>query len=497
VEWNIKLQRMRPITSLFGSRKLCLRTVVAIFIVSRCLYYWMGVRFETSPLLHYWQGIDPVLLRDELWQSLFYLRDQLPGLNLYIGITMHLFPRHSVAAFHATYLGLGLMLAICLFLLLDRLRVSRPIAVLITVVCVISPVTVLYENWLFYEYPLAVLFYVSALFLHRYASSHQRIDGIVFFTSLALIGLLRVIYHLIWFWMIVALVIYALPRCRRRTLLCAAAPGVLLIMIYLKSLILFGLWMPGSDNFGAINLAYLSVARLPRHIVAEMAVKGTISPIMLHSFEDEELVHVVAVPPRTGIRILDERLKSTGAINMHSLWMAAIGRQLRQDGLAVLRIHPKAALRTVRRNVVIYFLPADVGWPYGQISPPNQQVLSTLLKTFDLVMAGKHPAYNHAFISYVTISFLFWFGIWRSARWLKRVIRRPSGNARDLTIVFAFGNIAYLTAVIILYAYAEQNRILFEVFPLFIILLGSLIVFVTWRFRVSQSGILRYSKGRE
>jgi hypothetical protein len=466
--------------------------VTAIFIVSRCLYYWMGVRIETSLLPKFWQVIDPALLRDELWQSLFYLRTQLPGLNLYIGMTMHLFPRHSVAAFQATYLGLGLMLAICLFLLLDRLRVSRPLAFLITVVCVISPVTVLYENWLFYEYPLAVLFCVSALFLHRYASSHHRMDGIVFFTSLALIGLLRVIFHLIWFWMIVALIIYVLPRCRRRTLLCAAAPGALLLMIYLKSLILFGLWMPGSDVYGAINFAGLTSGTLPRHILASMAAKGTISPILLHyRLEDEELVHIVTVPPRTGIRILDERLKSTGEINMDSLWMAAIGRQIRRDGLAVLRIHPKAALRGVRGNVVRYFLPADLVWPFNGSQDPNRQVLAPLLEAFDLVVTGKHPAHNHAFISYVTIPSLFWFGFWRSARWLKRVIRHPNGNARDLTIVFSFGNIAYLTAVALLSTNADQNRYRFEVFPLFTILLGSLIVFVTWRFRVSQSGILR------
>ncbi len=489
LDWSALLERMRPIASLFRSRRLCLLMVTAIFIVSRCIYYWMGVRFDTSPLLNFWQVMDPVLLRDELWQSLVYLRGQLPGFNLYIGITMHLFPAHAVAAFHATYLGLGLLLAICLFLLLDRLRVSRPIAVLIAVVCVISPVTVLYENWLFYEYPLAVLFCISALFLHRYAGSHHRIDGMVFFTSLALIGLLRVIFHLIWFWMIVALVIYALPRFRRRTVLCAAAPGALLVMIYLKSLILFGLWMPGSDVYGAINLAHLAGDALPRRVLAEMAVKGTISPIMLHNhLEDEELVRVVPVPSRTGVRILDARLKSTGAINMDSLWMAAVGRQLRQDGWAILRIHPNASLGTVRANVVRYFLPADVGWPFddSQQPRPNLLVLSPSLEAFDLVMAGRHPAYNHAFISYLAILFLFWFGLRRSARWVNRLRRRSSSNARDLTIVFAFGNVAYLTAVVILYDFRDQNRILFEVFPLFITLLGSLIVFVNWRFRVSR-----------
>jgi len=129
--------RMPPIASLFAGRRFCLLLIAFIFVVSRRIYYWMGVQFDTAPLSSYWQIIDPALLRDELWQSLLYQRTQIPGFNLYLGVVMHLFPRHSVAVFHATYLGLGLILAICLFLRLDRLRLARPVALLIATVCVI------------------------------------------------------------------------------------------------------------------------------------------------------------------------------------------------------------------------------------------------------------------------------------------------------------------------------------------------------------------------
>ncbi len=346
---------MGTLTSL-GSRKLCLLIVCVSFIVSRCFYYWLGVRFDTGPLLNFWQVIDPVLLRDAPWQSLLYLRTQLPGFNLYIAIATHLFPQHSVAAFYATYLGLGLTLAICLFLLLDRLRVSRPLALFIAIAYVISPVTVLYENWLCYEYPLVVLFCVSALYLHRYTNSGRRIDGIVFFTSLACIALLRVIYHLLWFWGIVALVIYILPRYRRRTVLCAAVPGAVLCIVYLNSLVLFGKWMPGSDVFGSINLAHMTSDAVPLNVLDTMTSQGTISPILVpilaDRWKDPAVVDFVKIPPRTGVRILDERFKSTGSINMNSLWTAAIGRQLRQDALSVLRSHPNAILRQVRNNAV-------------------------------------------------------------------------------------------------------------------------------------------------
>lgn len=110
---------MRRSPSLLANKKSCLLIIGAIFIISRVLYWWRGVRFDSGSLDSWWI-IDPTLLRDRPWQSLFYLRTQLPGLNVYIALITHLFPRHSTAAFHATYVGLGLVLAVCLFLLLDR-----------------------------------------------------------------------------------------------------------------------------------------------------------------------------------------------------------------------------------------------------------------------------------------------------------------------------------------------------------------------------------------
>ncbi len=475
---------------------MCLLLIVLSFVVSRWIYYWMGVRFYTAPLTFYWQMIDPVLLREHPWQSIFYMRSQVPGFNLYIGAIMHLFHRNFLTAAHATYLGLGLALGICLFSLLDRLRLNRRLALLIALVCMISPVTVLYENWLFYEYPIAAFFCISALFLHRYATSRRAIDAVVFFTSLACIAMLRVIYHLMWFWMIAAVLIYVLPRCRRRTALCAAAPGALLAAIYVKSIVLFGLWLPGSDIHGALNLVNMAAYSLSPDSLRTMAGRGTISPIMLTfpRLEDPALLQVVPLPPPTGIRILDDRLKSTGAINMDSLWMAAIGRRLRREGLVLVRLYPGAVLATLGGNVLRYFIPADVGWPFDQTERENRQLLASLRAVYDLVLFGKDPANNYAFISWFTVPCLLWFGFRRSARWLKRTSRRRGASPRDLTIVFAFGNIAYLSAVVVLSVFMDQNRYLFEVFPLFVILLGTLLVYAVWRFPVWWARIRRAGK---
>lgn len=469
---------MRPAASLLRNRNRCLLTIVVLFILSRILYARLGVTFDSAPRLFYWQIIDPVLLRNAPWQSLFYLRNQLPGLNLLIAIVVQIYPDHPARIFQPIYMAMGLTLAVCLFLLLDRLQIGRPLAFLIAVVCTINPITALYENWLFYEYPIAVLFTVAALFLHRYATSHARTDGLIFFAALAFIGLFRVIYHWAWSLAIAALILCALPACRRRTVLCASGPFVLLLAFYVKSLLLFGLWTPGSDVYGSIAFTTLARGNLTRFELARLATRGVISRVLVYDLNDvDKISEFIPPPPPTGIPILDNRLKSTGVASLDSLWMAAVCRQMRRDGLKLLNYRPVGALTSIRDNIGRYFLPADIGWPFDGRTDTNKRVLAPVLSDYDLVVTGTIPGHQFAWLSFVTIPLLLLFGFLQSARWLRgsllsRASDLPPGDAKGLTIVFAFANIAYLTVVIVFYDFTDQNRIIFEVFPLYALLLG-------------------------
>jgi hypothetical protein len=206
-------------------------------------------------------------------------------------------------------------------------------------------------------------------------------------------------------------------------------------------------------------------------------------------------VRIVAPPPGTGIPILDNRLKSNGRISMDSLWIASVGNQLHKDGVVLLRSSPGAILRTIRHNIILYFLPSDVDWPFdGRQTTGNQYVLARSLKATDLLTAGKLPKSRYAFASYLVIPLSYCFGLRRLARRLKRGIKRPVLNARDLTIGFAVGNITYLTAVILLFSFADQNRYRFELSALFTLLFGlwaSAVVKTMGRSRWMQFGVRR------
>ena len=464
---------MRPVASGLRNRTWCLAIIGAAFFLSRFFYASLGLTFDSAPRLFYWQIIDPALLRDAPWQSLFYLRNQPPALNLFVAAVTHLFPDHPARAFQPIYTAMGLILSSCLFLLLDRLGVKRWLAVLITVVCAVSPVTALYENWLFYEYPITLLFCLAAFFLHRYATGAARVDGLVFFCCLAKLGMFRVIYHWAWFLAMAGLLLCALPHCRRRTILCAAAPGSLLLAFYLKSLLLFGVWLPGNDVYGSIAFSTLARGEQGRYDMGRLAKKGIVSRLMIYNLDEtDKVTQIVPQPPPTGIPILDNRMKSTGDISMDSLWMGEACKQMRRDGVNLLRYRPVAALTTIRDNIGRYFLPADIGWPFDGRGDTNARVLAPVLARFDLAMTGTVPGHQFAWLSYITVPLLLGFGLLRSARWLRRAIRGHEGSAQDLTIVFAFANIAWVSVVVIFHDFTDQNRIVFEVFPLFAVLLG-------------------------
>lgn len=136
--------------------------VVAAFVVSRICYAIMGVRFDASTLNHYHQLIDPALLKGSLIESIFYLRDQPPSFNLMCGVVLKVSGAHAATVIHAVYLGLGLCASIAALQLMLRMGVGAITAAAITILLTVNPTTVLYENWLLYEYPLMTGLIVAA-----------------------------------------------------------------------------------------------------------------------------------------------------------------------------------------------------------------------------------------------------------------------------------------------------------------------------------------------
>jgi hypothetical protein len=216
---------------------------------------------------------------------------------------------------------------------MDHLGIDRRIALAIALLFTLSPSTILYENLLFYEYPLTALFTVAALFLHRFATSGKLRDGVVFFSATALIAGIRSIYSLFWYAVLILIVFLARRDSRRRTMQAAAIPALLLTAFYVKHFVMFHEFAPGGRAFMALNLSSVLVDPVPEDALDKLIAAGKITPILKDDmFElgddfdvspsESPLSKIVPVPPKTGIPVLDNCIKSTQAFNWNCAWAA-------------------------------------------------------------------------------------------------------------------------------------------------------------------------------
>src|ERR1700693_4773142 len=141
--------------------------LLMVFAVSRIAYYLLGVRFDARPIFHFFQFVDPELLKQRLLESLLYLHVQPPGFNLYVALILKLFPAHYTEAFHTVHLALGATSCCLLYHLMRVCRVSSSPAFLLTGIFIVSPGVVLFENFMLYEYLVMFLLLAVAAALYH------------------------------------------------------------------------------------------------------------------------------------------------------------------------------------------------------------------------------------------------------------------------------------------------------------------------------------------
>ena len=339
--------------------------VVAAFVLSRIGYYIAGVRFDASSLPWFWQFIDPALLKASLGQSIWYLHSQPPAFNLFLGLVLNLFPGHETAAFTACYLLLGLVFAVTLFLLLKGFGVSDVLSAVLASVYIASPACVLYENWLFYTYPMTVLLLIAALFWHRFVSRGRFLDALALFITAAILAMTWSLFHLAWLLGLVLALVLVRRKDWRTVLAAAAVPLLIVVFWYGKNLAQTGEFT-GSTWFG-INFSKMTNSMLTVPERRALYDNGTISAVsMVPPFSNPDkyvgtagTVPAVPKPEPSGIPVLDQELKPSTIPNFNNSLFIAVSRQYGRDAFKILKSRPAAYERGLAESYLIYFLPAS------------------------------------------------------------------------------------------------------------------------------------------
>lgn len=466
-----------------GSRYWIAVPVVA-FVLSRVLYFAsFGVRFDIEPLSYYIQIIDVELLYSRLLESIYYLRDQPPLFNLMIGALLKISPIHVGELHHAIYLFLGLAIVCCLYWLLASLKIPPWFAAVVATIWAIHPTTVLFENWLMYEYPVTAGLAAAALMLHRFLLGGGTWAGFGFFMLLTLVALLRGTFHLVWMFALAAGVLWLAPN-RHQVLRVVLIPLCLVVGVYVKHFGLYHEWVFGVI-YQQVNRAIMTTQHLTADEVAELhaigAMPAAISPPD-YDFSVPAWLPYLPPLPDTGIPLLDRVRKATGAASWQHIWTQEVARICDRSAQNAYRRFPHAYWHAVRQNCRGYMVPAGDGYPFNQVSDANGMQLRPVIRAFNLVLAGQLAPRSVGGYLVFALPAALAFGVYECVVLMRRLRRQSSAarpaadRARLGVVLFCVFNILYVSVTTILMSYGDHSRYRFTVMPLYIVLIALLIV---------------------
>jgi hypothetical protein len=452
--------------------------VTAIFVGSRLLFYHAGIRFDATTLNWYWQYVDPQLLRDRLLESTYYLHSQPPLFNLFIGLILKTFPGHETPAFMIIYKIMGLILALSVFTLMRQLKIRAYLALALTTAFTISPSSICYENWLFYSYPLAVLLCIAALLVHRYVTTARWIWGFLFFGALAIVVLMRSMFHPLWLVLIMFSIIYLKRHDWRRVIIAAMIPLAAIVLLYAKNAVVFG--SLGGSSWLGMSLAKMTTFKIPEDERDLLVEQGRLSKMaLIKPFRDiGAYQRYLPMPQRTGVPVLDEERKSAGDprynTNFNNLIFIEVARLYRQDAITVLKMYPGVYLKTVATSLGICFFPAsDYTFLEG-----NRRRIAGLSAFYDraiygqFLIGGARRWKEGARSGWRRVNRIGFFLAAGFAAFLVCVVRRIRHSSFDqplkATLIFVYISVLYVVMVSSLVEIGENNRFRFIIDPLFL-----------------------------
>jgi hypothetical protein len=478
------------------------------FAASHLFYYLLGIRFDDTSLLWFWQFLDPELLRHKLLESVFYLHGQPPLFNLFLGLVLKAAPAASRFVFQGVYLAFGAGLYLSLYGLQRRLGVSRGVAFAVSTAFLISPSFVLYEHWLFYTFPVAALIALAALLFYEVAARRRSWAAVAFFVVLFLICATRHIFHPAYYLLVAGALGAFCAGNRRKIIIAAALPFALLLSIYVKNYVVFGQFT--ASTWTGMQFMQMTGYFLTPAERRELEAAGRISPATaVPTFS--ELSRYPAAYAEVGrlenVEALRQVHKSTGPPNYNHLAYVAISERYGKDSWAVLRHKPHTYLKALARSWFVYFKSTSdyASGLHFLDETGNLSRLAAVGDVYDHVFYGKYyfgplatrllarAGFNVAeFALYpylvIWLPVLFYYG----ARFaLKRggAAAPGLGGAQRLTLAFICFNILWVGLAATMLGWAESNRMRFLSDPLAAALAGVFVQhFIIRNVRLSRRG---------
>ena len=436
--------------------------VAGLFVGVRAFAYARGLRFDASEAAAFWHFIEPDLLRERLWESLWHLHAQPPLFNAWLGVYHQIFGGMLPLAFGVTYLALGVVLCVQMLRLGRALGLAPWPAAIGTIIFCTSPAVLLYENFLLYAYPVAVMLTWSAVRLHRALERGNPRDWWVFVALALAIVLTRALYHPAWLVLVLAGATWAARRLRGSARP-VAGPALLALVIVgavvAKNHVLFG--QATLSSFGGMNLSRVVLDRMDPVERAALVEDGVLSGwAAVGGFRP---LTAYTPPPQSapaGVPLLDRPWKADGSINFHHRAYVDISAQLARDSLGVIRERPAVYVRSVWENLSQTLQPASTYLPLAAA----RARIDPLVRVYEPLM-GWAPVLGPRGLWPVLLPLVLLAAgarLWRA---------RGAVDARWVVTAYMLGNIVFVIGVGALMERSENQRFRFDVDPMIWLLL--------------------------
>lgn len=454
-------------------RRIAVRPVlwlIALYALSRLAFRAAGVRFDLRPLDTSWQILDPVLLRHDLIESVFYMPGQPPLYNLMLGLVLKTSQNDTVLAllFRGLYSAMALATVLLLYALMRRLDVRMAIAFSGALAFMLTPALVLYEAIPYYTLPILILLGAIAWLFHACLERPGFGRLCALFAAMAALIYVRSMFQWQWFVVLAIFCALVLPGHRRQVFAAAAIPLLIVFALYGKNLAITGHF--ATSDWMGMSLSKLTTLALDHDERERLVADGQLSQMAL---QDAPFKPPDAYPwifeelEPTGTPVLDQRYKSTGHVNFNHIGYAEVSQQALDDALTSVRLYPETYLRSMGTAWLMFFRPSS-DYPF---LADNRADIAPYSRAFSLVLAGQ-PAYpdepgfdlepGHIGI---LIALGYTLAVGFGLVLLVRCAVRRRVSTAEATLIFLWLNIMYVSVIGNAFEVDENQRFRFSVNP--------------------------------
>ncbi len=447
-------------------------TVIVAFVISRLLYFSPD-RFTLNTW--FMQFLDPNILRSNYWQSLYYLHSQPPGMNFILGAGLKAFPLSANMVFQGLFAAMGLAIALMMLSLAIDLGVPCWLALLATLLFEVGPATLMFENWFYDTYPTIFCLVLAAFCLHRFLTREEKGWGIAFIAATALPIFINASFQIVWLIGVGLILWFAARGNLRRLAPCYLCFLVLVLALYAKNAILFGVFT--TSSWVGMNLSTMTTFQLPLEDRQALVKAGKLSALASTvPFSD---LPPNSLPP-TGIPALDQALKQTipAEPNFNNIAYINLSKLDFRDAMWVLRNRPAAYARGLAVAAEAYFQPAgNVGDTFraqkkglGSWIFLYELPLATIKTRLGFVRNRNAPEDWVGFsTSIVLMAYLTFLSLWAGFR-AAHILRRGAKTPEEVTLLFLAISVLYVGFTGIALNCGENNRMRFVADPFYVIL---------------------------